>query len=105
MDRTLVLTDITSGQVQWNATLSSAPLCLDVTPDGAYIGMGMLDGTVHFYSVRTGKFVMAFQAHESKVFHQSHPFYLYTRCFFTNYYFLSIYVSIYLDSLATAFQH
>ena len=28
---------------------------------------GMLDGTVQFYSVRTGKMVLAYQAHDSKV--------------------------------------
>ena len=40
MDKTLVATDITSGKVIWRAELMTAPLCLDITPDGAYIGMG-----------------------------------------------------------------
>ena len=40
MDKTLVATDITSGKVIWRAELMSAPLCLDITPDGAYVGMG-----------------------------------------------------------------
>ena len=67
MDRQLIATDMVSGKVQWKAVLSTAPLCLDVTPDGAYVGMGMLDGSVQFYSVRTGKAVLSFQAHDSKV--------------------------------------
>ena len=67
MDRLLVATDMMSGKVQWKVQVPSAPLCLDVTPDGAYIGMGMLDGTVLFYSTQAGKAILSFQAHESKV--------------------------------------
>ena len=96
MDRTLVATDMTSGKRVWQTELNTAPLCLDATPDGAYIGMGkqsrhlyvytliisqfvaifivtviavigMLDGTVQFYSVRTGKMVLGYKAHDSKV--------------------------------------
>lgn len=41
MDKTLVATDMTSGKQVWKAMLNIAPLCLDVTPDGAYVGMGI----------------------------------------------------------------
>ena len=41
MDKTLIATDMTSGKQVWRAVLNVAPLCLDITPDGAYIGMGM----------------------------------------------------------------
>ena len=41
MDKTLVATDMTSGKQVWKAMMNIAPLCLDVTPDGAYVGMGI----------------------------------------------------------------
>ena len=46
MDKTLVATDMTSGKQVWKAMMNIAPLCLDVTPDGAYVGMGI---HIHIY--------------------------------------------------------
>ena len=55
MDYTLVATDITSGKEIWRTKLNIAPLCLDITKDGAYIGMGKLrvSYTCQFIPIRS----------------------------------------------------
>jgi WD40 repeat protein len=67
MDKTIAAVDIISGKVLWRTQLLSTPLCLDATPDSAYIGVGTVEGTVHFFSVKTGREVLSFQAHMSSV--------------------------------------
>jgi WD40 repeat protein len=56
-----------SGKSKWDAELSSSPLCMDITPDKAYIALGMRDGTVQFFSTKSGKRILQFKAHNAKV--------------------------------------
>ena len=58
MDRTLVATDMTSGKRVWQTELNTAPLCLDATPDGAYIGMGKQSRHLYVYTLIISQFVL-----------------------------------------------
>jgi len=49
MDRTLVATDLVSGRAVWKVSLSSAPLCMDVTPDVGYLGIGSTNKIIKIY--------------------------------------------------------
>jgi len=65
MDKWVKAIDIDTGDIKFQLELSSMPLCLDVFED--YIAVGCFDGRIIFISARSGKQILTFQAHNSKV--------------------------------------
>ena len=65
MDKWIKAVDINTGEIRFQLELSSMPLCLDVFED--YISVGCYDGRIIFISARSGKQILTFQAHNSKV--------------------------------------
>jgi hypothetical protein len=54
-----------SGKILYKVELNSTPLCVDEKE--GYLALGTLDGRVLFVKAATGKVIMQFQAHRSKV--------------------------------------
>ena len=65
MDKWVKAIDIDTGDIRFQLELSSVPLCLDVFED--YISVGCYDGRIIFISARSGKQILTFQAHNSRV--------------------------------------
>jgi len=65
MDKSLKAIDLETGSIKFQLELNTMPLCLDTFDD--YICIGGYDGKVIFISSRSGRQILTFQAHTSKV--------------------------------------